>query len=324
VTESERRAVFDGIVSYGDELVLVVEVKLTAPPSDNQAREVPLHGRRVQMDEKARPVDWRALLEGWQGLLLEGWVSGAERKVLSDFLEFVERRHPSLGPNSRLRVCGVEYGRLLSRLKAIFEDVVGDEAWIEPEHRWASAWIKGDVAGSIHLGARGDPASSVILALYPANTLQGGRVLYGQRPAHARAVAELAATDWDVSSCFHLGFIQTEVPFVDEWGFCDASSYVDYWIEHIGGERRRSRAEWAKHARELAEAGIVSPDFRSEIEALPAHMDRLSPKPTIELVYTWPLDEAKRLDDNDSFTAAVHAKLAEALTAVGDPVPGTR
>jgi hypothetical protein len=63
VTESERRAIFDGIVSYGNKLVLVVEVKRTAPPSDSQAREVPLRGRLVQMDEIARPVDWRALLE---------------------------------------------------------------------------------------------------------------------------------------------------------------------------------------------------------------------------------------------------------------------
>jgi hypothetical protein len=322
VTESERRAIFDGIVSYGDELVLVVEVKLTAPPSDTQAREVPLRGRRVQMDETARPVDWRALLEAWQGMALEGWVSGAEKKVLSDFLEFVERRHPSLGPNSRLRLCGVEDGRLLSRLKAIFEDVVGDEAWIETQHRWTSAWIPGDVALGIHLGVRGVPASKVILALYPANTLKGARVLFGQRPEHARAVAGLEATGWDVSSAFHMGFIQTDVAF-DEWGFCDAESYAGYWIEHIGAARRRPRAEWVETAREMAQSGVVSPNLSLQIEALPAHMDRLSPKPTIELVYSWPLDDAKRLDDNDMFTAAVHAKLAEALTAIGDPIPGT-
>jgi hypothetical protein len=74
-------------------------------------------------------------------------------------------------------------------------------------------------------------------------------------------------------------------------------------------------------AKALAKAGIVSPDYWQQIDALPASMRDLYGVPTLELelVYSWSLEEARRLDDHaDRFAQAVAEKLTEVLTTLGD------
>jgi hypothetical protein len=78
-----------------------------------------------------------------------------------------------------------------------------------------------------------------------------------------------------------------------------------------------SRAEWGEELRRLADAGIVSREYPAEVASLPAHLDPVAPQPGIELSFSWPLDEASRLDDRDQLVAAVAAKIEQGLQALG-------
>jgi hypothetical protein len=115
-----------------------------------------------------------------------------------------------------------------------------------------------------------------------------------------------------------MGFIQNNVAW-DDWRFCDPETYVSYWVDHIAEARQRPRAGWASQVEELVSAGVVSPGYRETLDSLPAHMDKLSPWPGMELVFIWSLEDARRQDnDDDEFVRAVAGRIHEVLSAIGD------
>jgi hypothetical protein len=59
VQMTDRAQVLDGIVRYGDELLIVVETKLDGAVDAEQARDLNVHGAQVQFDGGVRTVSWK-------------------------------------------------------------------------------------------------------------------------------------------------------------------------------------------------------------------------------------------------------------------------
>ena len=121
--KSDRVQVLDGIVRYGDDLVIVLETKLDGPAPDRQAREINLHGQPVAFEGKVRTLSWRSVLDSFADLADDdrGVTAGSERKVLQDFLNFTDRNFPNLGPFSTLDRCGGEQSRVMRRLRKVMK-----------------------------------------------------------------------------------------------------------------------------------------------------------------------------------------------------------
>ena len=66
--ESDRGQVLDGIIRYGDEIVVVLESKLDGPADDRQARNINLHGQPVEFDPQVRRISWRDVLASFTDL----------------------------------------------------------------------------------------------------------------------------------------------------------------------------------------------------------------------------------------------------------------
>jgi hypothetical protein len=56
VQPTDRRQVLDGIVRYGDELLIVIETKKDGPVTTRQAQELNVHGAHVRFDGKVKPL----------------------------------------------------------------------------------------------------------------------------------------------------------------------------------------------------------------------------------------------------------------------------
>lgn len=97
VQASDRGQVLDGIVRYGDELLIVIETKLDGPVATGQAQNLNLHGAHVSFDGGVQPVNWRELLAAWSELIESDVVTIAERTIISDFLDFVDQYFPATG-----------------------------------------------------------------------------------------------------------------------------------------------------------------------------------------------------------------------------------
>jgi len=314
---SDRAQVLDGIIRYSNDLVIVIESKLDGPASDRQAREINLHGQPVEFDGRVRAVSWRSILEAFDDLASDerGVTGGAERTVLRDFLDFVYRNFPRLGPFSTLDRCKGEPSRVMHRLRAVAReatggDPVGDGA-VLPGHHQAVV--------SAHSGYQGEGEKRrVVLKMYPADTLEQARALY-MRPGACRNVLALESRGWSVSPKFHFGFMAKGLCWTR--ASAHVADYVRYWQEHIGKTRQIDRADWPAFWERLERLGFAQDADREQFDRDFTATGRgfASPRPGLACVYSWALAEAERSDGRGTFVPDVRDRINELLRAVEEP-----
>ena len=185
---------------------------------------------RYSSEEKARSITWQRLLGVLSDLVERDLVSGAERLLISDFLELVEEHFPLIGPYSTLVQCGDNRFRIERRLDAIQGHAVGTDTGK------GLGWR--DIAGTpkifmAWLGLSSDN-SAVCLRMYPADTLGQSRAFYGD-PAAVESVLALRSKGWHVEPNFHWGFMAGGYAWLRTQ--LAVEEYCAYWINEIGATR---------------------------------------------------------------------------------------
>ena len=169
--ESDRGQVLDGIIRYRDDTVVVLKSKLHESPDDRQAHNINLSGQPIHFDGPVRRISWRDVLASFTDLAdkKRSFVSGAEREILNDFLSFVERNFPQLGPFNTLQRCAGEPSRIWRRLDAILGEILGTDGTTLP-----------GIHTSVKLARLEyeDEKRLVKLRMWPADTLDQARSFY--------------------------------------------------------------------------------------------------------------------------------------------------
>lgn len=245
---SDRQQVLDGIVTYGTDLVVVIENKVAWGGVTEQPHRINLHGSPVVFEEKPRSVKWQHLLEVLSDLVECDLVFGAERLLISDFFDLVEEHFPLIGPYSTLARCGDKRFRVERRLDTILGEVVGTDVGKAKGARDLSGTAKIAMAW---LGFTGD---KVCLRMYPGDTLTQSRALYGDRSG-LNAILALQSDGWHVEPNFHWGFMATGYAWAKTP--LQVEKYCDYWADEIGVTRELSRPEWETYWAELESAQII-------------------------------------------------------------------
>lgn len=314
---TDRGQVLDGIVQYGDVrygdelLIIVIETKLEGPVATRQAQELNVHGARVRFDGEVHQVSWRHLLDVWSDLVDREIVAGAERAVLVDFLDFVEKHFPSLGTFTRLRRCAGRPFRVTRRLEAVLGQIA-DGAAGAPK-----TWLDLPAQAVKHVYLDFEPSKHVRLVLYPADTLTQARAFY-TRPGAPDALLALRERGWDVKAHFHFGYMARG--FV--WTTVEAQleEYVAYWRERIGATSAVPRERWEEFWAELVQRRLARTDEKPEFDQAFTNTGRESaaPRPGLMCFYPWPLSEAERLDDRNQLVGVVAEQLNVVLQALGE------
>ena len=312
---SERRAVFDGVVRYGDDLVLVVESKLDGRFDERQAREITIGEAAWRVDPVRARLRWCDIIAAWRDLLLRDLVSGSERKVLEDFMWLVQHHFPRLQPFSELGACrGSEY-LLRLRCKAILDELGPVPAELQPTD--ASLLLEG--ARTVKLAALGvdDAETAVSLKLFPGDTLEQSKALYAH-PDRPDQLLSLRDQGWTIAPNFHFGHMAKG--FVWTTGDIAVEKYVSHWVAQIGATGQvRSRA-WNKYFDELIELHIASEADRKDFHRNFTQTKRSSatPRPGLRVERSWPFESAAQLDRAHRFGRVVHDSINTVLRALGE------
>ena len=312
IVSSDRQQILDGVITFGTDLVIVIESKVTWGEVTHQPHQINLNGCPVKFDPSPQPVSWQALLAAFGGLVEHDLVSGAERLVMTDFFEIVADHFPHLGAYSTLAQCGGHKFRLERRLDNIIKEAVGTDSgkglgWrnLVGTEKIAMAW----------LGIGDSETEEVSLHMYPADTLGQARVFYGE-PASVDAVLGLRSDGWDISPNFHWGFTAggyawTKTPLpVDD--------YCAYWIERIGTTGEVSRTDWNNYWFRLETDLIVEPAGREEFdkEFTQTNRSKANPRPGLRCVYAWPMERARVLDNRGKLIGEVRDRINQMLAAL--------
>lgn len=100
-----REQRLDGVLRFGDELVVVIESKIVGRAPTDEARLLRLRGVEVQKSEVV-PLGWHELLEDWWALLERGLLAPAERVLMEDLFAFTEEHFAHLLPFTTLGRAG--------------------------------------------------------------------------------------------------------------------------------------------------------------------------------------------------------------------------
>ena len=315
IAESERKQVLDGIVTYGNDLVIVIENKITWGAVTDQHLRINLHDSPVAFDKYPCPIRWQKLLDVLFGLVERDLVSGAERLLISDFFDFIEKHFPLIGPYSTLARCGDQRFRVERRLDAILDDVVGTDEGkalggrdLPGTAKIAMAWLR---FTSDNL--------AVCLGMYPGDTLTQSRALYDD-PSALDAVLALRSDDgWRVKPNFHWGFMATGYAWVETP--LSVKDYCAYWVKEIGATRELSRPEWETYWATLEADQIVEAAGKKKFDEAftSSQRQKVHPRPGLCCEYTWPLSKAQGLDADGKLVEEVRARLNQMLTALRAP-----
>jgi hypothetical protein len=319
VTVSERRQILDGIIEYGDDLVVAVENKIRSGMASDQPSSINVGDAAVDFDPRVRTVEWQHLLATFADASLRGLVSGAEQKLLDDFLEFVEHHFPQVGPYSTLRRAAASRARVARRLDAVLaaatgieerarQDVVSRRLPAHPEGRQRSVEM-------IFLDQHPD-SGDIRLRIYPGDTLSQAKALY----ARADAVRGLLSMPgWKVRPNHHWGFMTSG--YCWSHGTIDASDYIEHWIASIGKTGAVPRSAWEEEWARLEKLGIVATKDWPEFERrfVKTKIGKAIPRPGLCCEFRWFLENAIMLDDSGHFVKTVRNMIDDLLTQLREP-----
>jgi hypothetical protein len=315
IEESDRQQVLDGIVTYGDDLVVVIENKIVRGAPTDQSHRINLHGSSVVFDPQPRSVSWQQLLAALSDVVARQLVSGAESLLLTDFLALVEEHFPEIGPHSTLERCGGHRFRVERRLDTLLGQVVNSDVGKAPGLR--------DILGSpsVTLAALrfAEDGSEVRLILWPADTLEQSRSFYADR-AVVDSVVALRDEGWRVEPNFHWGFMATGYAWSKS--VLSVDDYCNYWLREIGTTREVPRSEWDAYWKHLESAEIVTSSERAAFDATFTQSQRkkATPRPGLRCEIAWPLADAERLDSRGALVSEVRSCLNQLLAALRAPL----
>ena len=322
----------DGVVRFGDELVVVIESKVAGHAPSEQAKRLRLHGVEVE-ESRVVALGWHELLEDWWALLEHGLLAPAERVLMEDLIALTEQHFANLLPFTTLRRAGENDLRRQRRLMALLREATGIDE-VEPERPGAEPPRLGAVAMIDAIGAKSTQRISLFqqgetlaLCTWPAELKPQAEALY--LTERGRRLIDFIAgnPDWRARPNVHLAYRGARTMAQRLYLTCglELAEYARRWS---GDDFAEIRA----HPHDEIQ-GELWPWLRERQYAGPEDDDRLAPflerlgrrdahlRPGIEVRRFWPWKEAVDLDERGALAGEIRESVIELLTSLDEPLP---
>lgn len=317
IRASQRNARFDGVLCYPPDWVLVIENKPNVfniwPEQLNPALP---SGHEISIDPILVDIPWRSVVEAITLLLERKLLQGCEALLLDDFLRFVDQQFPSLNPFTTFYLCKENDYLLTKRCRAIMEQLAPDRVGY---HRGFKDYIKLPAGAAKQaffypwLDEQGQ--CQIALEFYPGDTIRQAHEFFEN--VKKDEFFALANKGWSISPNMHFAFVSSNLA-ATKTGLSNVD-YFDYWISRKDSIRQiqRDTKGFENYFQALLDDLILLPEDRPNLQRIFTDTKRhfLNPCPGFRVSYSWPIDEASRLDSQGAFIQMFKTKLNEALSS---------
>ncbi len=322
---SERRARYDGVIQYGMDLLIVIESKLYADASEQQALDINTKGL-AHKKKRWIPIRWQELLDRWWNLMERGVLGPAESEVLNDFFENAEENFGDLLPYTDLERCGDNPRRRLRRLQAILEKATGLSAEVSNLYGHAGVKFPTDQViafDRVSLYIEGD---NIVISAWPAELAPQYKRVYSDPKKVEALIALTEDPSWRVQGNLHLAYWRSSGP--QRWypaRRLPGKVYVHQWIEDFRDHRARRLPREQLHDQAfrnwLIERGYATDSEMESLDEWEKHlpMDKFDVRPSIQVTRSWQFADAIARDTTDQFTIEVHDAINQILAALDEP-----
>ncbi len=332
IKNSNRGAIYDGIISFSDELTLIIENK---PKSENVWKEQLNPNLSKWIDEHKEHMDttpqlvkvpaileWKEIIKKLNEILLIDAVGGAEGLIISDFLDFINRNFPSLNPYDNLTLCKNNRELIEKRVKNILMSVSTEEALVDYHKGW-TYYIKSDLPDiakvGIEIGFDQDKLKGLWLSLYFGDTSSQAKSFYNRKIDYSK-IEHLINEGWKCDPNFHLSHIRLGLVWLKtpEGSMQD---YYSFWKENVNRIDQYGKEEIRTLLSELDRLKlIILKNDELDTQIFKTNRDRINVCPGLGLSYEYPAEKAKALDSMDNLIDDIKERIREGLGILETPI----
>lgn len=327
VSATDREPIYDGLIRYGDDLVIVIEAKLNEGVDPQQANEIALGELEPYCDLlEGRAVKWYDLFESWLRLREHDLLSHAERKLLDDFFAFIEesssegRSYEHLLPFTTLERASTSEHRVKLRMRSLLAEATAFEPSWHGDGYWGAG--SSDWRTLLHVALLRHDARLTV-AMWPGYKKSQAQWLHGDSDIGSR-LASLSegpsGATWLVEPNLVLQRFRGKGLYLHYPDTVDLADYLDFWSRNIGAVRRRDAPEVLELFDWLHGEGMVYESDRNEVIGTFVEPGRsmIDVCPSLAIHASWDWETATRLDDDGQLSPALTQAINAALRALGE------
>ena len=320
VQPSERNARYDGIITYGSNLTMVIENKPRSgnvwfdqlnPAQQNLADDTIVYSNPAVLE-------WKEIIKQLNHLKTVSTISGYEGIMIEDFLDYIDDNFPHLNPYDSFHQCKRNKELLNRRIENLLKAISSDENLVKCHHgHFFSYYIQTPYREieRICLGLSGEGNESLInLDLCFGDSQRQASSFYKSNPN----ISHLQNTKWRVSPNFHVSFMTSNlVRFESE----DSEHYLQFWKDNVKEIHQQKKEDVPKYLKWLVDEKVITMPKEAEEKLKKMFYDTvmqtLNICPGFELNYTFNISEAEELDKSGELKVILAEKIKEGLKVVG-------
>lgn len=317
-TVSERSAVYDGIISFGSLLTIIIENK---PRSGNVWFEQ-LNPSREGLSEDTKlfsntvHLEWKEIIRRLNHLLNLPSLSGYEKMMTEDFLSFIDNKFPHLNPFDSFALCKGNAELIGRRIQNLLKSLVIDEDLVRAHRGWGyhivTPYPEVTKIGLIY--SEKENEWLLELSLYFGNTQGQSQALYKTNPR-----IDHLGKDWWIDIDFHFSYQSTNL--VSFKKAPNTKAYIEFWKQNIKEiyqhqkEDIQEYVDWLKAKKVLTiqpeeEERLKTRFFKSKIPVL-------NICPGFGAIYEITGRDAEEMDKNDVLKNMLRDAIKEGLQIIG-------
>ena len=327
VQKSTRGARYDGIIGFSDSLLLLVENK---PNSFNVWQEqlspnLEAISSEVDLINVPAIIEWKEIIKNLNSLVLFESVSGAEKAIISDFLDFVDKHFAYLNPYDNLSLCKNDHNLILRRIGNILLDISQNEEDVRYHRSWTYCVETGldeiRLVG-IEIHHVDDDDYKLQLSLYYGDTQNQARSFYQSKISYD-LIDTLLNEGWELRPDFHISFIQKHlVWFSTPPGH--EKKYYEYWVNNAEQIRQYPKKDLNGYLAELESLDVIEigNEQRRDIKEKVSRTDRkvINICPGLGLFFSYSSNTARELDSGNELADEFKTRIRQGLGILHKPI----
>jgi len=318
IQSSERNARYDGIITFGSNLTMVIENK---PRSGNIWFGQLNPSRQNLADDTivySNPslIEWKEIIKQLNLLLTIQTISGYEKIMIEDFLSYIDENFPYLNPYDSFLQCKGNVELLNRRIINLLKSIVLDESKINYHRGWGN-YIQTPYKQIQEIGlilGQTEKKWWLELSLYFGASQRQAISFYSSNPN----ISHLNKSEWDFFPNFHVSFMTSNlVWFPSE----DSEHYLQFWKNNIGKIVQQKRDKVPNYLKSLVEQKVIKMptevEKRLQEKFYDTAMQTLNICPEFGFIYSINSNNAEDLDKQGKLKFVLAEKIRDVLQIVG-------
>lgn len=323
---STRGARYDGVISFGDQLSLIIENK----PKSFNVWEEQLSPNLKGLEDKVEliPVPaiipWSEIIKNLNSLTASDQVSSSEKTIITDFLDFVDNHFPFLNPYDNLEQCKKDRHLIYRRIKNLVAEMAVSEDSYAYQSKWKSYYLETGLKEIrmviIEILFNDENDYSLRTALYYGDTMNQARSYFDKKIPYSKA-SSLKKKGWNYKSNFHISSINSIILMLETKPKYDRE-YYNYWLKNRNMINQVSKEEVIRYLKYLKSENIISIDKEKnqEIDNVIINTNRSTFNicPGFGLSFSIDSTTAEKLDSKNELAEFMKTKFKEGLSILTD------